>query len=101
METMVKRFLSTGALAAFATMTILATPGQASAEEVYTDADSEYMRVVSRVVQPVGIVLEAVVFRPFTALMSWSDPNMMRAERAEHPRECYGQRPHRACSKLR
>lgn len=70
----------------------------AFAQDKYTEGDSGYLRIASRVVQPVGMVIEGVFVRPFTALMSWSDPIVDHDERKHHPRECYGQRPHRACT---
>jgi len=75
-------------------------PGAARAEEKYTDDDASYVRVAARVVQPVGLVLEAVVFKPFTALMSWSDPVSENTWNQLHPRKCHGQRPHRSCSRF-
>lgn len=92
-------------LAAFAlailVMTTVVLAGTASAEERYSDKDSGYLRVASRVVQPVGIILENVVFKPFTAFLSWSDPTLESTERIRHPRICSGLRPHRACASRR
>lgn len=80
---------------------LTALPASASAEERYSDDDSGYLRVASRVVQPVSIVLENVVFKPFTAFLAWSDPRIERAESLRYPRECTSVRPHRACSRAK
>lgn len=92
-----KHTLHTALALAILAMTTVALPATASAEERYSDADSGFLRVASRVTQPVGIILENVVFKPFTAFLSWSDPTLVRTERVRHPRICSGLRPHRAC----
>jgi len=70
-------------------------PESARAETLYEDYDSEYVKVASFFVEPVGRILEWVVFRPIHAVHHWISP----AETADGPfaRECTGLRPRRDC----
>lgn len=70
-------------------------PGSARAETLYEDADSEYLKVSSFFVEPVGRLLEWVVFRPIHAVHHWISP----AETADgqFARGCTGLRPRRDC----
>jgi Co/Zn/Cd efflux system component len=89
------------AVIAFVAMMVALAPTEAVAEERYSEQDAGYVRMASRIIQPIGIVVEAVFIRPFTAIMSWSDPVVAHEYTERHPRICYGQRPHRACSEKR
>ena len=85
-------------VAVVAVMTF-AGASSASAEERYTDEDAGYIKVAARIVQPVGILLENVIFKPFTAMLAWSDPPPLKHEiQVLHPRDCFSSRPHRGCS---
>ena len=103
MTIMLKTFLHAalvgGAFSIAAAITVVGSPATAMADERYSDADSGYLRVASRIVQPVGIILDVVVFQPFTAWMSWTDPKIDSVEKRRHPRICTGPRPHAACSR--
>jgi len=71
--------------------------GPAQAETAYEDGDSEYLKFASFFVEPVGEILEWVVFRPVHAVHHWLSP----AETLEGrpARECSGLRPRRDCSR--
>lgn len=96
MKTVVRHTVCTVTMVAIVAAMALADPTTASAYE-YTDEDAGYIQVAARVVQPVGILLEAIVFKPFTALMAWGDSQSAREARRLHPRECFSSRPHRGC----
>lgn len=66
-------------------------PGSARAETQYEDDDSEYLKVASFFVEPVGRILEWVVFRPIHAVHHWITP----AERLDG--QCTGLRPRSDC----
>ena len=71
----------------------------ARADEFYTDEDSDYLKVTSFFVEPVGRVLEWVVFRPVHAIHHLIDP-WGRAEGGTD-RVCSGLRPRRECTSNR
>jgi hypothetical protein len=98
-----KQTLHAALAVAILAMTTAALPATASAEERYSDEDSGYLRVSSRVVQPVANILENVFFKPFTAFTAWSDPvwhkpKIRRSPRFSRLQVCTGLRPHRGCS---
>ncbi len=71
----------------------------ARADDIYTDEDSDYIKVASFFIEPVGRVLEWVVFRPIHAIHHLIDPS----DRAEggSDRVCSGLRPRRECASAR
>lgn len=85
-----------------AVVLIVMTAGAAGANDrgsrAYTDQDSWWIRMLSRAAQPVGIVLEGAVSRPYTALTRWSDPHPNRYRSVTTGRECTSLRPYRYCS---
>ena len=70
-------------------------PESARAETLYEDYDSEYLKVASFFVEPVGRLLEWVVFRPIHAVHHWISP--AETVDGEFARECTGLRPRRDC----
>jgi len=87
-------------MAALVFVLALATPsGSARAETVYEDADSEYLKVASFFVEPVGRILEWVVFRPIHAVHHWITPAETLDSRPA--RKCTGLRPRRDCARDR
>jgi hypothetical protein len=76
-------------------LTLAAFPGAGRAETLYEDADSEYLKVASFFVEPVGRILEWVVFRPIHAVHHWITPAQTLDGRPA--RECTGLRPRRDC----
>lgn len=75
--------------------TLWVAPG-ALADDPYTDEDSDYLKVASFFIEPVGRVLEWVVFRPIHAIHHLIDPS----DRVEGgpDRVCGGLRPRRECT---
>lgn len=83
-------------MAGLAFILVLSTvPGSARAETLYEDEDSEYLKVASFFVEPVGRVLEWVVFRPIHAVHHWISP--AETVDGEFARECTSLRPRRDC----
>ena len=78
-------------------LTLAAAAAPARAESTYTDADSEYLKVASFFVEPVGRILEWVVFRPIHAVHHWISPAETLDGRPA--RECTGLRPRRDCAR--
>jgi hypothetical protein len=78
-------------------LTLAASAAPARADTTYTDGDSEYLKFASFFVEPIGRVLEWVVFRPVHAVHHWISP----AEGLEgRPgRACTGLRPRRDCAR--
>lgn len=76
-------------------LALLIFPGSARAETLYEDYDSEYVKVASFFVEPVGRILEWVVFRPIHAVHHWISPAETLDGRPA--RECTGLRPRRDC----
>lgn len=70
-------------------------PETARAETVYEDYDSEYLKVASFFIEPVGRMLEWVVFRPIHAVHHWISP--AETLNGRPARECTGLRPRRDC----
>jgi len=69
-----------------------------AADHPYHDQhDADYLRVASRFVQPVGTVLEWIVFRPLEGLTSWTDPDPERYSTRFSNLDCSGPRPQRGC----
>jgi hypothetical protein len=77
--------------------TLAATSVPVRADTVYTDADSEYLKFTSFFVEPVGRLLEWVVFRPAHAVHHWTSPAELLDGRPA--RECTGLRPRRDCAR--
>jgi hypothetical protein len=69
---------------------VLASAPGILAETTYEDDDSSYLRVISFVVEPVGQLLEWIVFRPIHAV-----------HHAISPAETIDGRPLRRCTSLR
>ncbi len=71
----------------------------AHAETEYTDEDSEYIKVAGFFLEPVGQMLEWLVFRPIHAVHHFVDAQDSVDERAQ--RVCTGLRPRRECTSAR
>ena len=71
----------------------------ARAETLYTDEDSDYLKVSSFFLEPVGRILEWVVFRPIHFVHHLIDPTD-RPDGVDD-RVCNGLRPRRGCVKSR
>ena len=85
----------TAAILLVCTLILLAAPG-ARADIEYTDEDSDYLKVTSFFLEPVGRALEWVVFRPIHAWHQFVDPTDS-IEGGPH-RVCHGVlRPRREC----
>lgn len=69
----------------------------ARADTTYTDADSEYLKFSSFFVEPVGRLLEWVIFRPVHTVHHWISPAETLDGRPA--RECSGLRPRRDCAR--
>jgi hypothetical protein len=69
----------------------------AFAESTYTDADSEYLKFSSFFIEPVGRLLEWVIFRPVHTVHHWVSPAETLDGRPV--RECTGLRPRRDCAR--
>jgi hypothetical protein len=54
---------------------VLLVAPMAHADDMYTDEDSDYLKVASFFIEPVGRVLEWVVFRPIHAIHHFIDPH--------------------------
>jgi hypothetical protein len=67
------------------------------ADTVYTDADSEYLKVTSVFLEPVGRIVEWVVFRPIHTVYHWLSPAGGLDGRPA--RACTGLRPRRDCAR--
>ena len=78
-------------------LTLAATSSPARADTTYTDADSEYLKFASFFVEPVGRILEWVIFRPIHAVHHWTSPAETLDGRPA--RSCTGLRPRRDCSR--
>ena len=75
---MLKDFLRVALLVGALAIAALAGPATASAEERYSDADSAYLRVTSRILQPVGNVLD---YEIVTAVQSGGTEQISGKER--------------------
>ena len=69
----------------------------AQADDVYTDEDSEYLKVASFFIEPVGQLLEWLVFRPIHAIHHLVDPTE-DIPYGSATRVCSGIRPRRECT---
>ena len=49
-------------------------PPVSRADTVYDDSDSEYLKVSSFFIEPVGRILEWAIFRPIHAVHHWISP---------------------------
>ena len=70
----------------------------ARADDVYTDEDSDYLKVASFFLEPVGQLLEWLVFRPIHAVHHLIDPTEDRVIGGSTTRVCSGVRPRRECT---
>jgi len=86
-------------LAAASLGAVLLVASVAHADDIYTDEDSDYLKVASFFIEPVGRVLEWVVFRPVHAIHHLIDPS----DRVEGgpDRVCSGLRPRRECTSIK
>ena len=73
----------------------LAAAPVAHADPEYTDEDSDYLKVTSFFLEPVGRILEWVVFRPIHRYHHFVDP-YGRVD-STSKRVCTGLRPRREC----
>jgi hypothetical protein len=78
-------------------VTVLLAP-VARADEVYTDEDSEYLKVASFFLEPVGQLLEWLVFRPIHVVHHLIDPTEDTMIDRSTERVCSGIRPRRECA---
>jgi len=78
-------------------LSLATTSAPARADTVYKDADSEYLKFTSFFLEPVGRLLEWVVFRPVHAVHHWMSPAETLGGRPA--RECTGMRPRRDCAR--
>ena len=78
-------------------LTLAATATPARADATYSDADSEVLKFSSFFVEPVGRLLEWVIFRPVHAVHHWISPAETLDGRPV--RECSGLRPRRDCAR--
>jgi hypothetical protein len=83
----------TASLVLCALLTLAAPAARADSE--YTDDDSGYLKVTSFFLEPVGRVLEWVVFRPIHAWHHFVDPT--DSIEGGSRRVCNGLRPRREC----
>ena len=84
---------------------VLASAPLASAGEEYTDEDSEYLKVTGFFLEPVGQILEWVVFRPIHFVHHLIDPSdPWEPENRVYSNNtrgmCSGSRPRRDCGLL-
>lgn len=85
------------ALTFTALMALVPGPATARDHEYNDQHDANYLRVAARFVQPVGTILEWMVFRPLEGLTSWTDPDPQRYSTRFPDLHCGGLRPQRGC----
>jgi hypothetical protein len=78
-------------------LALAAAAAPAQADTTYTDADSEYLKFSSFFLEPVGRILEWVVFRPIHAVHHLTAPAETLDGRPV--RACTGLRPRRDCAR--